>query len=67
MPRKIKLYLDTSVPNAYFDEKNPHRQEITRQFWLQLKEYQVFISNLVIREMKATGDEKLSRTSLNTA
>lgn len=65
MPRKIKLYLDTSVPNAYFDEKNSHRQEITRQFWLQLKEYQVFISNLVIREMKATGDEKLRGNLIN--
>ena len=59
MPRKPELYLDTSVPNAYFDEKNPHRQEITRQFWLKLKVYQVFISDLVIREIKATGDEKL--------
>ncbi len=59
MSRKPKLYLDTSVPNAYFDEKNPYRQAITRQFWLKLKEYQVFISDLVIREMEATGDEKL--------
>ena len=59
MVRKPKLYLDTSVPNAYFDEKNPYRQEITRQFWLKLKEYQILISDLVIREMEATGDEKL--------
>ena len=59
MRRKFKLYLDTSVPNAYFDEKNSHRQEITRQFWLRLKEYHVFISDLVIREMRATGDKKL--------
>ncbi|MBU2446670.1 MAG: PIN domain nuclease [Bacteroidetes bacterium] len=59
MPRKIKLYLDTSVPNAYFDEKNPHRKEITEQFWLKLKEHEVFISDLVIKEMEATGDEEL--------
>ena len=59
MPKRIKLYLDTSVPNAYFDEKNSHRKEITRQFWLKLKEYEVFISDLVIREIEATGDEKL--------
>ena len=59
MPRKLKLYLDTSVPNAYFDKKNMQRQEITKQFWLKLKEYQVFISDLVIKEMKATGNERL--------
>ena len=57
MPRKPKLYLDTSVPNAYFDEKNPYRQEITRQFWLKLKEYQVFISDLVV---KNPGPEDLA-------
>lgn len=65
MPRKPKLYLDTSVPNAYFDEKNPHRQETTKQFWSKLKEYQAFISDLVIREIKATGDEKLRENLIN--
>lgn len=59
MPGKSKLYLDTSVPNAYFDGENLYRQEITRQFWLKLKEHQVLISDLVIREMEATGDENL--------
>ena len=59
MPRKFKLYLDTSVPNAYFDVKDPYRQEITRQFWSKLKEHQVCVSDLVIKEMEATGDEKL--------
>ncbi len=65
MTRKPKLYLDTSVPNAYFDEKNSYRQEITRQFWLKLKEYQILISDLVIREMEATGDEKLRKNLIN--
>jgi len=59
MPKKLKLYLDTSVPNAYFDKKNPNRQEITRRFWPKLNEYQVFISDLVIKEIKATKEEKL--------
>jgi len=59
MPRRYRLYLDTSVPNAYFDERNVYRQEITRQFWLKLKECHVLISDLVIREMKATGNENL--------
>ena len=61
MPKRLKLYLDTSVPNAYFDDRNPYRQEITKRFWLKLNEYQVVISDLVIREMEATGDEKLRK------
>ena len=65
MARKPKLYLDTSVPNAYYDEKNLYRQEITRHFWLKLKEYQILISDLVIREMEATGDEKLRENLIN--
>ncbi|MCD5401787.1 PIN domain nuclease [candidate division NPL-UPA2 bacterium] len=65
MPRKSKLYLDTSVPNAYFDEKNLYRQEITKQFWLKLKEYQIFISDQVVREMEATGDRKLREKLIN--
>jgi len=61
MLRKFKLYLDTSVPNAYFDLKDLYRQEITREFWSKLKEHHVCISDLVIKEMEATGDAKLRR------
>lgn len=61
MPKRFKLYLDTSVPNAYFDEKNLYRQEITKQFWSKIKEHQVYISDLVIKEMEATGDKKLRK------
>ena len=59
MPRKLKIYLDTSVPNAYFDDKNLNRQEITIDFWQKLNEYQVFISDLVLTEIKATKNDKL--------
>lgn len=64
MKPKFKLYLDTSVPNAYFDEKNSYRQEMTRQFWANLKHYQVFISDLVIKEIEATGDKELRKNLL---
>lgn len=64
MPRRYTLYLDTSVPNAYFDEKNLFRQEITRQFWLKLKECQIHISDLVIKEIKATGNKNLRKKLL---
>jgi 6-phosphofructokinase len=61
MLRKFRLYLDTSVPNAYFDMKDSYRQEVTGQFWSKLKGHHVYVSDLVIKEIKATGDEKLRK------
>ncbi len=58
MPNPLKVYLDTSVPNGYLDDKNLERQRVTKEFWLKLKEYQVFISEMVIEEIKATGGEE---------
>jgi predicted nucleic acid-binding protein len=49
--------LDTSVPNAYVDNKNPVRQEATRDFWTRLNLYKVFISDIVVEEIEAIGDE----------
>lgn len=57
MVRKLKIYLDTSVPNAYVDDKNPVRQELTKDFWARINQYEVFISDVVVEELKATGDE----------
>lgn len=56
MTKKLKIYLDTSVPNAYFDDRNPFRKEITREFWKKLKDYEVFISDIVIREIEDIGN-----------
>jgi len=28
-----KVYLDTTVPSAYFDDRAPDRQKLTRDFW----------------------------------
>jgi hypothetical protein len=55
MLKKNKLYLDTSVPNAYFDVRDWYRQEITKQFWSKLKDYQVFISDLVKKRWEIQG------------
>jgi hypothetical protein len=47
-----KLYLDTSVASAYFDERNPRRMEITHAFWLQtVQEYDLSVSEVTIREI----------------
>jgi len=57
MPKKLRVYLDTSIPNAYFDDKNPFRKEITREFWKKLDDYEIFVSDLVIKEIEDTRDE----------
>lgn len=57
MAKRLKIYLDTSVPNAYFDEKNSLRKEITKRFWKRFEEYDVFISDLVLAEINDIGDE----------
>lgn len=58
MAKKLKIYLDTSVPNAYFDEKNVVRKEVTRNFWGKLTGYEVFISDVVIKEIDDIKDEE---------
>jgi len=32
----MRLYLDTSVFNAYYDERAPERMELTIEFWTKL-------------------------------
>jgi predicted nucleic acid-binding protein len=56
MPRAIKIYLDTSVLNAYLDDRDTSRMEITKEFWNRLDQYEVFISDVVIEEIKETPD-----------
>lgn len=58
MPKKLKIYLDTSIPNAYFDDRNLLRKEITREFWKNLNDYEVFVSDLVVKEIGDTRDEQ---------
>jgi predicted nucleic acid-binding protein len=64
MAKRLKIYLDTSVPNAYFDERNALRKEMTRSFWRRLDEYEVFISNLVLEEINDIGDKEKKKALL---
>jgi len=36
MRRKIKIYLDTSVISALFDERNPERKSLTEAFFMEI-------------------------------
>jgi len=60
--KKETLYLDTSVPSAYFDDRTKERQEATIKFWREvLPLYQVYISGITMEELEATKNEFLRR------
>jgi predicted nucleic acid-binding protein len=52
--RKMELYLETSVPNAYLDATKPERQQETQAFWHRLNHYHVYISDFVLKEIRQT-------------
>jgi predicted nucleic acid-binding protein len=54
MKPKETVYLDTSVPSAYFDERMPDRQKSTKLFWEKLENYDVCVSDVTISELKQT-------------
>jgi len=57
-----RLYLDSTVPSAYIDERAPERQRLTVQFWQdRLPSYEPVISVLVLAEIRGTRDEQMRR------
>ncbi len=67
MAEPLRIYLDTSVPNAVLDPKNPHRQSETKAFWTRLDQYRVFISHLVLGEIDQTPDPQKHAPWLSVA
>ena len=54
---KAKVYLDTTVPSAYFDEQAPDRQRLTREFWSErLQVFSPVVSVITLREIRDTPD-----------
>ncbi len=53
-----KVYLDTSVISALFDKRTPERMALTKTAWKTLKDYDVYISELVVDELSAAPDDK---------
>ena len=54
---KTKIYLDTSVISALFDERTPERLAMTSVFWSKLEDYDVFISELVLEELERANEQ----------
>jgi len=49
---KHKLYLDTTIPSAYYDTSKPVRQLMTEKWFINdSKDYELFISVITIREI----------------
>ena len=62
---KPKIYLDTTVPSAYFDDRTPDRQRLTKQFWTgRLPDYECVISTIVLMEILDTPDAE-RRNNIN--
>ena len=64
---KTNIYLDTTIISALFDKRTPERMTQTKQFWEDIGEYNVFISELVIDEIKGASqplqDDMLKKVS----
>jgi predicted nucleic acid-binding protein len=58
MIRKLAIYLDTSVPNAYLDFDRPERQMETKDFWNRMNQYEAYISDFVLKEINKTQEQK---------
>jgi len=56
--RKIRLYLDTSVPSAYYDTSKPMRQLITQK-WFEndAPTYDLYVSVITVGEIKKVKNE----------
>jgi predicted nucleic acid-binding protein len=58
---KSKLYLDTSVISALFDERTPERMAQTAAAWNVLDGFDVFISEIVVSELERASAERKPR------
>jgi predicted nucleic acid-binding protein len=61
---KPRIYLDTSVPSAYYDNEKPERQDLTKEFWLKTNTCETHISELVKQELNQVENEVLKKRIL---
>lgn len=60
--REESLYLDTSVPSAYYDKRAKERQDATIKFWKEvLPKYKVYVSVITVGELEDTKNEDLRK------
>ena len=66
MSSRIKVYLDTSVVSALFDDRNPERQGLTSSFFNILDRFDVHVSELTLAELERTPDRMLAQRMKDT-
>lgn len=59
--KKLKIFLDTSVYSAMFDERDLNRQKQTQDFWKDIEEYELYYSDINIEEIDAITYEELKK------
>ena len=64
MSRNKRVYLDTSVISALFDQRTPERKKLTESAWNNFVGYEVCISEIVLEELNA-APEKLRAKFIN--
>jgi len=62
---KLRVYLDTSVFSAYYDDRAIDRQQATKEFWSRLSNFDVASSEIAKQELAQTNDERL-KTNLQS-
>ena len=61
--KKLKLYVENSVISMYYQDDAPYLRDLTRQFWKEsLPDFDVYISETVLDEIRATDDIKLRKS-----
>jgi predicted nucleic acid-binding protein len=61
---KLRVYLDTSVFSAYFDDRVTDRQRETHAFWARLSEFDIATSDLARRELEQAPEARQRRRLL---
>jgi predicted nucleic acid-binding protein len=61
----VKIYLDTSVISALFDDRNPERKKLTEEFFHHSKGFEIYISEITIVEIDHTTDTMLKEKMQN--
>jgi len=59
MQGRIRVYLDTSVVSALFDQRNPERKSLTEAFFKQISDFEVHVSEITVVEVERTPDFQL--------
>ena len=59
MKHKLKVYFDTSVISALFDERNPERKSLTESFFKEIENFETYISDITIALIEKTPDEEI--------